>query len=106
MKECFEHELAALVRSHGVDIHNDPDVYAAMSMLRQLVATHTQRMIERRAQMERALRENVPLRVIVERDQKGEEVMRLIALRSLQPMIPEELSAQFRSEGGTETTDG
>jgi hypothetical protein len=62
MKECFEHELAALVRSHGVDIHNDPDVYAAMSMLRQLVATHTQRMIERRA--------------------------------------------QFRSEGGTETTDG
>lgn len=99
----LDRELAALLRWHGVDLHNDPDVHAAVSLLVQLAATQQERMLKRREQMERAMRENVPLRVIVEQDHAGEEIMRVVALRSLQPMTTEELRAQFRSEGGDES---
>lgn len=55
----FRGDLDALVTGAGVDIHADPDVYATLTTLVRLVATHHDRLRERREQVERATREGV-----------------------------------------------
>lgn len=79
--DLFVEVLLAL----AIDVHNDVDLYAAIETVRQLVASHHDRMAQRREQMRRAVEQGVPFRVVIQQDNALDWVLRHAMAASLTP---------------------